>query len=171
MNYTNTQPGNNTGVNTGNNGSSNYGSARNNGNGSTASTGRNVQTGQQGSSELAQKDTSRYANAALTPPVDVIEDSTGITLYADLPGVPRDKLHLQVEADTLTIDAESALSTPEGLQSTHTEVGLGRFHRVFTLSKELDSEKVSAELANGVLKLRIPKAEHAQPRRIEIQTA
>ncbi|WP_431099566.1 Hsp20/alpha crystallin family protein [Polaromonas aquatica] len=120
---------------------------------------------------MTQKDTSRYANAALTPPVDVIEDSTGITLYADLPGVPRDKLHLQVEADTLTIDAESALSAPEGLQSTHTEVGLGRFHRVFTLSKELDTEKVSAELANGVLKLRIPKAEHAQPRRIEIKTA
>ena len=112
---------------------------------------------------------SRYS--ALTPPVDVIEDSTGITLYADLPGVPRDKLQLQVEADTLTIEAESDLATPEGLQSSHTEVGLGRFHRVFTLSKELDTTKVTAELAQGVLKLRIPKAEHAQPRRISINVA
>lgn len=151
MNYSNTQTSSG-------NGSANYGN------------GRSVQTGQQ-TGEVAQKDTSRYANAALTPPVDVVEDSTGITLYADLPGVPRDKLHLQIEADTLTIDAESALSAPEGLQSTHTEVGLGRFHRVFTLSKELDTEKVSAELANGVLKLRIPKAQHAQPRRIEIKAA
>ena len=166
MNYANTQTSGNNGAGnarSSGNGSANYGS-------NNETTGRSVQTGQQ-TGEVAQKDTSRYANAALTPPVDVIEDSTGITLYADLPGVPRDKLHLQVEADTLTIDAESALSTPEGLQSTHTEVGLGRFHRVFTLSKALDTEKVSAELANGVLKLRIPKAEHAQPRRIEIKAA
>ena len=151
----------------------------------TNDTGRNVgnfnnsnnatQNGASPSAEVTRqqqgRQPARYANATLTPPVDVLEDSTGITLYADLPGVPRDKLHLQVEADTLTIDAESALSTPEGLQSTHTEVGLGRFHRVFTLSKELDTEKVSAELANGVLKLRIPKAQHAQPRRIEIKAA
>ena len=108
---------------------------------------------------------------ALVPPVDVIEDSSGITLYADLPGVSREKLNLQVESDTLTIEAESALSVPEGLTSGHTEVGLARFRRVFTLSKELDTERVSAELAQGVLTLRIPKAEHAQPRRIEIQVA
>lgn len=161
MNYANTQQT-----------SGSSGAARSNGNGSAnngSTSGRSMQTSQTG--EVTQKETSRYANGALTPPVDVLEDSTGITLYADLPGVPRDKLHLQVEADTLTIDAESALSAPEGLQSTHTEVGLGRFHRVFTLSKELDTEKVSAELANGVLKLRIPKAQHAQPRRIEIKAA
>jgi len=123
------------------------------------------------SEDPARKEGARYSDAALTPPVDVIEDSGGITLYADLPGVSRDKLALQVTGDTLTIDAESDLSVPEGLQSSHTEVGLGRFHRVFTLSKELDTAKVSAELAQGVLKLRIPKAEHAQPRRIEIQVS
>jgi len=123
------------------------------------------------SKEIASKENASYSEAALTPPVDVIEDSDGITLFADLPGVSRDKLSLHVTADTLTIDAESDLRTPKGLQSSHTEVGLGRFHRVFTLSKELDTGKVSAELAQGVLKLRIPKAEHAQPRRIEIQTA
>jgi HSP20 family molecular chaperone IbpA len=108
-------------------------------------------------------------DAALTPPVDVIEDSGGITLYADLPGVSRDKLGLQVAGDTLIIEAEFDLSVPQGLQSSHTEVGLARFHRVFTLSKELDTGKVSAELAQGVLTLRIPKAEHAQPRRIQVQ--
>ena len=114
-------------------------------------------------------DPARYSDATLTPPVDVIEDASGITLYADLPGVSREKLNLQVESDTLTIEAKSALSVPEGLTSSHTEVGLARFCRVFTLSKELDSQKVSAELSQGVLKLRIPKAEHAQPRRIQIQ--
>jgi len=116
-------------------------------------------------------DGQRYAPAALTPPVDVVEDASGITLLADLPGVTRDRLQLQVEADTLTIDAEVGLSLPEGLQSTHTEVGVGRFHRSFTLSKELDPDRIAAELSNGVLTLRIPKAQHAQPRRIAIDVA
>jgi HSP20 family molecular chaperone IbpA len=110
----------------------------------------------------------RYGDAALMPPVDVFEDSNGITLFADLPGVSRDKLHLQVEGGTLTIDAELNLTLPESLQSSHTEVGLGRFHRSFALSAELDADKVSAELTNGVLRLTIPKAEHAKPRRISI---
>jgi HSP20 family molecular chaperone IbpA len=103
--------------------------------------------------------------------VDVIEDSSGITLYADLPGVSREKLDLRVEADTVTIEAEADLAIPEELTSHHTEVGLARFRRVFTLSKELDTEKVSAELSQGVLTLRIPKAAHAQPRRIEVRVA
>jgi HSP20 family molecular chaperone IbpA len=109
------------------------------------------------------------AVAALMAPVNVFEDAAGITLYADLPGVPKDKLNLQVEADTLTIEGEVSLDTPEGMEAIHAEIGLPRYRRVFTLSKELDSEKVSAELRNGVLKLRIPKAEHAQPRRIEVK--
>lgn len=108
---------------------------------------------------------------ALLPPVDVIEDSTGITLYADLPGVPKEKLSLHVEADTLTIEGEINLATPEGMEASHAEVSLPRYRRAFTLSKELDSGKVSAELKNGVLTLRIPKAEHAQPRRIAINVA
>ena len=112
---------------------------------------------------------SASAEAALMPPVNVFEDAAGITLYADLPGVPKDKLNLQVEADTLTIEGELSLDTPEGMEATHAEIGLARYRRVFTLSKELDSEKISAELRNGVLTLRIPKAKHAQPRRIEVE--
>jgi HSP20 family molecular chaperone IbpA len=119
--------------------------------------------------ETTRQGRTSYAEPALTPPVDVVEDATGITLYADLPGVPKDKLHLQVESDTLTIEAESGLSVPEQLQSSHTEVGVARFRRVFTLSKELDTDKVSAELSQGVLKLRIPKVAQAQPRRIEVR--
>jgi HSP20 family protein len=109
--------------------------------------------------------------ASLMPPVDVVEDAAGITLYADLPGVSRDKLELQVESDKLTIEGEVSIQTPEGLAASYAEVGLPRYRRVFTLSKELDAGKVTAELSHGVLKLRIPKAEHAKPRRIEIQAA
>lgn len=131
-----------------------------------------VQTSQSVSPSKNQRpEVSRYSDATLTPPVDVVEDANGITLYADLPGVPRDKLDLRVESDTLTIEAEADLNVPNDLASSHTEVGLARFRRVFTLSKELDTERVSAELTQGVLTLRIPKAQHAQPRRIEVQTA
>ncbi|HXE40897.1 MAG TPA: Hsp20/alpha crystallin family protein [Azonexus sp.] len=108
---------------------------------------------------------------ALAPPVDVIEDAAGITLYADLPGVPKEKLHLHVDAETLTIEGELGLVLPEGIESTHAEVSLPRHRRSFTLSRELDADKVKAEFANGVLTLRIPKAEHALPRKIEIAVA
>ncbi|MBV6272670.1 Hsp20/alpha crystallin family protein [Alcaligenaceae bacterium CGII-47] len=114
-------------------------------------------------------DAPQRSDEALMPPVDVIEDSTGITLRADLPGVPKDGLKLQVEAGTLTIEGEVSIPMLDSMEATYVEVGLPRFRRVFTLSKELDTEKVSAELKHGVLNLRIPKTEHAQPRRIEIK--
>lgn len=106
---------------------------------------------------------------ALVPPVDVVENQDGITLYADVPGLSKDKLDVRVEADTLTIEGEVDLELPEGMEASHAEVGIGRYRRVFTLSKELDTGKVSAELNNGVLRLHIPRAEHAQPRRIEVK--
>lgn len=108
---------------------------------------------------------------ALLPPVDVIEDATGITLYADLPGVPRDKLGLRVDGDTLSIEGEVAFTVPDSVQPSHVEVQLSRYRRAFTLSKELDADKVSAELSHGVLRVRIPKAAHAQPRKITVQVA
>lgn len=113
-------------------------------------------------------DSSR-TEAALLPPVEVIEDANGITLWADLPGVPKDKLQLQIEADTLSIEGEIHLEMPQGMESTYAEVSLPRYRRLFSLSKELDTEKVSAEFDKGVLKLRIPKVEHAQPKKIEIR--
>ena len=121
--------------------------------------------------EKQQQQGMRRNEQALMPPVDVIEDGDSLTLYADLPGVTKDTLSLNVDSGTLSIEAELGLSLPEGLQSNHTEVSVGRFRRSFTLSKELDAEKVSAELSNGVLKLRIPKAEHAKPRRITVNAA
>ncbi|MEW6678338.1 MAG: Hsp20/alpha crystallin family protein [Pseudomonadota bacterium] len=118
---------------------------------------------------MKEHKTEAHRDAALLPPVDVVEDASGITLFADLPGVPKDKLHLQVDVDTLTLEGEIHLDVPEGMESTHAEVALPRYRRVFTLSKELDSGKVEAEFSQGVLKLRIPKAEHAQPRKVEVQ--
>ncbi len=116
-------------------------------------------------------DTERSERAepgVMLPPVDVVEDALGITLYADLPGVPKDKLHVRIDADALTIEGEVSLPMAGNLEPSHVEVQLPRYLRTFTLGKELDSEKVSAEFRHGVLKLSIPKVEHAKPRKIEI---
>lgn len=110
-------------------------------------------------------------NPSLQPAVDVVEDASGITLHADLPGVQKDQLVLNVEGDTLTIEGEVSLDVPTGMEATHVEVRLPRYKRVFTLSRELDAQKISAKFEQGVLALRIPKAEHAQPRRIQVQVA
>ena len=108
------------------------------------------------------------AQRALTPRVDVSEDDTGITLLADLPGVPREQLELRVEADTLHIEGSVDAAAPENLEAVHAEVRLPRYRRAFTLSRELDASRIEAQLKDGVLRLRIPKQAHAQPRRIEI---
>lgn len=111
------------------------------------------------------------ADAVLRPAVDVIEDASGITLRADMPGVPKERLQVHVEGDTLTIEGEVVLQVAEDMEPTHVELAVPRFRRAFTLSKELDADRVSAEVEHGVLKLRIPKKEHAQPRRIEVKVA
>jgi HSP20 family protein len=110
-------------------------------------------------------------DAAMIPPVDVVEDASAITLLADLPGVSRDKLSVQFESDSLTIEGEVSFEIAEGMESLHAEVRLPRYRRVFSLSRELDTENTSAEFKNGVLKLHIPKAAHVQPRRIEVRAA
>jgi HSP20 family molecular chaperone IbpA len=108
-------------------------------------------------------------NRALLPRVDVFEDERGITLLADLPGVPREQLDIKVEGETLTIEGTVATAIPPGLQPAYVELRLPRYRRAFTLSRELDAAHIEANLKDGVLNLRIPKAEHAQPRRITVQ--
>ena len=105
---------------------------------------------------------------ALLPPVDVIEDAAGITLLADLPGVPKEKLDVHIDGDLLIIEGEMGLEMPKDMEAVHVEVGLPRYRRVFTLSKELDPGRMSAELKQGVLRVHIHKTEHAKQRRIEV---
>jgi len=108
---------------------------------------------------------------AVTPAVDVIEDDSGITLRADMPGVPRDQLELRVEGDTLLIEGKVQPQAPAGLEAVYAEFRASRFRRTFTLSRELDSARVDANLKDGVLTVRIPKQAHAQPRRIAVNAA
>ena len=108
---------------------------------------------------------------ALLPQVDVYENKDGILLVADLPGVPKDKLELRVDNDTLLIEADIVQDTPENMEAAYAEVRLSRYRRAFSLSSELDSSRIDAQLRDGVLNLRIPKHPHAQPRRIEVNVA
>jgi HSP20 family protein len=105
---------------------------------------------------------------SVQPAVDVFEDESGITLLADMPGVPRERLELRVEGDALLIEGGMQPATPEGLEAVYAELRIPRYRRSFTLSRELDSAKIDASIKDGVLTLRIPKQAHAQPRRIEV---
>jgi HSP20 family molecular chaperone IbpA len=111
----------------------------------------------------------RERERALLPRVDVVEDPAGITLWADLPGVQKDQLELRVEGDSLLIEAPVTPVLPERLQPLYAEVRVPRFRRSFTLSRELDTQRIEASLKDGVLNLRIPKHDHAQPRRVQVQ--
>lgn len=106
---------------------------------------------------------------AVLPAVDVFEDAAGITLLADMPGVSKERLELRIEGDALSIEGSVEPQTPEGLEPVYAEVRVPRFRRSFTLSRELDSQKIEANLKDGVLTLRIPKQAYAQPRRIEVR--
>lgn len=105
---------------------------------------------------------------ALLPPVDIYEDETGITLIADLPGVSKERLGVKVNGDSLQIEGIVAVPGPQEMELVHAEITASCYRRSFTLSRELDASKIEAKLKDGVLKLRIPKAEEAKPRRIEI---
>lgn len=111
----------------------------------------------------------RRDDPVLLPPVDIVEDDTGITVYADLPGVPKDKLAVRVDRESLTIEGEISFGLPEKMDAVLAEVQAPRYRRSFTLSRELDTDKCDAVFKDGVLKLRIPKVEHAKPRRIEVK--
>jgi HSP20 family protein len=105
---------------------------------------------------------------SVVPAVDVFEDASGITLLADLPGVSKEQLEIRLDSDALVIEGTVAPLTPEGLQPLWAELNVPHFRRTFTLSRELDTGKIDANLRNGVLTLRIPKQADAQPRRISV---
>ncbi|HEY8876391.1 MAG TPA: Hsp20/alpha crystallin family protein [Roseateles sp.] len=125
------------------------------------------------SKEITQSDKQQTAveasnERAVAPAVDVLEDETGITLLADMPGVSRERLDLRVEGDSLLIEGAVQPQTPAGLEAVYAELRVPRYRRSFTLSRELDTSKIDANLKDGVLTLRIPKQAHAQPRRITV---
>jgi HSP20 family molecular chaperone IbpA len=84
--------------------------------------------------------------------------------------VSRDRLTVQVDRDTLLIEGEAKIQVPEGMNALYADVRSTRYRRSFTLSSELKSEAIEANLKDGVLSVRIPKREEAKPRKIEVRT-
>ena len=105
---------------------------------------------------------------SIEPLVDIFETAEALTLIADLPGVREGNLEITVNKDILIIDGLGA-DAPEG-QKWAQEFRHGRYYRQFRLTDAIDTDLVSAELTRGVLTLRLPKAEAAVPRRIEVTT-
>lgn len=112
---------------------------------------------------------SKDAEHPLRPPVDIFEDETGITLQADMPGVSKERLDVKIDSDTLSIEGKADIPMPDGMEALYADVRATRYERNFSLSSELDGEKVEASLKDGVLTLRIPKREKYQPRKIEVR--
>ena len=108
--------------------------------------------------------------AVIQPPVDICEDAEGITLLADMPGVSRERLNIQVDNDTLSIEGEAKIDMPEGMKPLYADVRSTRYRRSFVLSSELDTDHIEASLKDGVLSLRVQKRPETRPRKIEVQT-
>lgn len=105
----------------------------------------------------------------VVPPVDVFETEAAITLLADLPGVRREQLQVRVDGDNLVLEAVADTAGPEQMELVYGELQCPAYRRQFTLSRELDTARIEAQLRDGVLRLTIPKAEEARPRRIQVQ--
>ncbi|MBI5511812.1 MAG: Hsp20/alpha crystallin family protein [Deltaproteobacteria bacterium] len=107
------------------------------------------------------------AGVMYTPQVDIIEDPEAIVLFADLPGVKRDAVGIDVRDGVLTLSA-TVEPLPSTWQPMYSEYQVGGYERRFSVSDRIDAEKINAKLENGVLRLVLPKAEAQKPRKVKV---
>ncbi len=105
-----------------------------------------------------------------TPLIDIFETPEGLVLQADLPGVTSETLELQVQDNKLTLFGKVEDMIPESARLVHQEYGVGHYLRSFILSDEVDHDRITAKLNNGVLEVVLPRAPKTEPRRIQIRT-
>jgi HSP20 family protein len=103
-----------------------------------------------------------------TPNVDILERKDEIVVTADLPGVDEKSLDINLEKNVLTINGRVESEVPETYRMAYAEYGIGDFQRAFTLSDEVDKERIHATMKNGILRLVMPKAAAAQARKITV---
>lgn len=102
------------------------------------------------------------------PAVDIYESENSLTLLADMPGVPLGNVDIDLNADQLTIRSSVPQRPEDNAKILFQEYCVGDYYRQFTLSNEIDREKIQASMKDGVLKLVLPKAEAAKPRKITV---
>ena len=109
-------------------------------------------------------------NATLGMPLDVAETQAAFIVEASLPGVKPEDLDITLQNNVLTISGETRQQQTNGEKQNYHRVErrYGRFSRSISLPTQVQSDKVAAELTNGILRLEIPKAEAARPRKISV---
>lgn len=117
---------------------------------------------------VAKAEETRNNRQYFVPPVDILEDEDGLTLIADMPGAEKDGISIGIEDDILVIEGRIA-DAHEG-ENVHREFEPRDYHRRFQLNDGIDRETASAEFTDGVLTLKLPKAEAAKPKQIKIET-
>lgn len=106
---------------------------------------------------------------ASAPATDIYETEREIVVVVDMPGVGEQQVEVTLENQELTLSGRSAPAEAEVGETLYREFGAAEFRRSFTLSDEIDREKITARVKNGVLRVVLPKAAKAQPRRISVQ--
>jgi HSP20 family protein len=120
--------------------------------------------------ELKQGEHTRPGRT-FVPDVDIYETVDSLWLWADMPGVDEKSIELNVADGILSIEGQVALEEYNNLAPVYTEYNIGNYARRFTLSNEIDPERIKARMTNGVLELELPKAERAKPRRITVSAS
>ena len=103
------------------------------------------------------------------PPADIYETRDNIVVLAEMPGVALDGVDITLERRVLTIRGRSAAKDHAGYQRVYNEYANGDYERAFTLSENIDRDRIEATLKDGVLHLVLPKAETAKARKIELK--
>ncbi|MBD3242221.1 MAG: Hsp20 family protein [Chitinivibrionales bacterium] len=110
----------------------------------------------------------RESGRAYVPDVDVYVSEDELVLVADMPGVEKGNVTLEVtESDTLVIQGKCTMCDDER-RALVRQYNIGDYYRSFQVGDEFDRERIDVKLANGVLEVRVPKREEAKPRRIQI---
>lgn len=113
----------------------------------------------------------RNRPADFAPPVDVFEDENSLVLRAELPGVKREDIDIQVDGNVLTLKGERKLEAEQqGRRYHRIERSYGTFVRQFQIPTGLDSSQIDAQLVDGTLTLRLPKKPEQKARKIEVKT-
>jgi HSP20 family protein len=105
------------------------------------------------------------------PEVDICETRDSLWLWADMPGVDKDAIEVKLADGVLSIEGRVSVKDYENLSPVYTEYNVGNYARRFSVSPDVDAERIKARMSNGVLVLELPKTERAKPRKIEVAVA
>lgn len=114
--------------------------------------------------------TQTEGGSLFSPPVDIVQDESEVVLRAELPGVSKDEIDITIHEDSLTLRGtkKSESESKEG-RYQYVERRYGEFLRTFQLPAAVDSSKVEAKFHDGVLEIRMPIADEAKPRKIDVR--